>query len=358
MKMGKTFLLAGTALCASALFAGPVAAAGNGDWYNNTSISGRMYYDFSNISHKNDGVKQADTGTNFDIKRFYVSIDHQFSDVFSGDITTDFNYVGNDGQTQLYIKKAYLRAHFSDAFDLRLGSTDMPWIPFIEGLYGYRYVENTLIDRTKFGTSADWGIHVNGKLAGGVLNYAFSVVNGSGYKKPVRSKGVDFEGRVNANFNHFTVGVGGYVGKLGKDVQGGAPTYHTANRFDAVAAYKSKQFRLGVEYFLASNWNNVTNPVSDKSEGVGAFASYQFNPEWGVFGRYDFVKPNKTTNPSLKDHYFNVGVSYSPTKIVDFSLVYKRDKADNGFIKTSNGTIGGINSGTYNEIGIFSRFRW
>jgi len=24
---------------------------------------------------------------------------------------------------------------------------DLPWVPFMEGLYGYRYVENTLIDR-------------------------------------------------------------------------------------------------------------------------------------------------------------------------------------------------------------------
>lgn len=356
MKMGKIFLLASTAFCAGAILAGPAAAAG--DWYNNTRISGQMFFDFTNISHKSDGVKQADTGTNFDIKRFYVSIDHQFDDVFSADITSDFNYVGNDGQTQLFIKKAYLRAHFSDAFDLRLGSSDMPWVPFIDGLSGHRYIENSLLDRTKFGTSADWGIHASGKLANGFLNYAVSVVNGAGYRKTVRSKGVDVEGRISANVDDFTFGVGGYVGKLGKDVQGGAPVFHTASRFDAVAAYTNTKIRVGVEYFMANDWNNVTNPVSDKSQGVGVFASYQFAPRWGVFGRYDYVKPNKDTNASLTDNYFNAGVSYSPAKSVDLALVYKRDRAVSGFIKTSNGTIGGLGAGTYDEIGVFSRVRW
>jgi hypothetical protein len=65
----------------------------------------------------------------------------------------------------------------------------------------------------------------------------------------------------------------------------------------------------------------------------------------------------------LKDNYFNVGISYSPAKIVDFALVYKRDKADNGFLSTSNGTIGGLaqalgSNGTYDEIGLFGQVRW
>ena len=59
-------------------------------------------------------------------------------------------------------------------------------MPFVEGLYGYRYVENVMIDRTKFGTSADWGVHVLGSIPMGGLtvSYAGSVVNGNGYKKP------------------------------------------------------------------------------------------------------------------------------------------------------------------------------
>ena len=331
-------------------------------WWDDTRISGRMYYDMSYINDKRAGVRQSSSGPGFDIKRFYVGIDHKFSDMFSGDVTTDFTYDSTAGATQVYIKKAYLDARISDALDIRFGSTDLPWVPFVEGLYGHRYVENVMIDRTKFGTSADWGLHVNGKLADGMFNYAFSVVNGAGYKHPgVHTNSLDFEGRVNANWNDFVVGVGGYVGKLGKDAES-ATTYHTAKRFDAVAAWVTSQTRIGVEYFNATDFKNVTSMTSDKAEGVSFFASYQFDPRWSVFGRYDYVKPNKDTNSSLKDNYYNVGVTYTPAKIVDFSLVYKHDHAGDGSLATSNGTIGGLTattgSGYYDEFGLFSRFRW
>jgi len=333
-------------------------------WWNNTSISGRMYLDISNIDHTSNGTNQADDGTNFDIKRFYISVDHKFNDTFSADITTDLTYDSTTKASQIFVKKAYLQAKIDDALVIRAGSADLPWIPFVEGLYGHRYVENTLIDRTKFGTSADWGVHVLGSLWDNAFSYAFSAVNGAGYKlAPIgsgtnRSKSIDVEGRVNVNFDDFVLAVGGYNGKLGKDITGATPTLHTANRLDAIAAYVTPQIRLGVEYFKANDWNNVTTTATDSGNGISGFGSYQFTPEWGVFGRYDNVKPNTKTNNLLNDNYYNIGISYSPVKIVDISLVYKHEQASHGTIATSNGTIGGSTSGTYNEVGIFSDFQW
>jgi len=332
-------------------------------WWNGTSISGRMYYDFSYIHNEPNVVGRNNSGWGFDIKRFYVGIDHKFDDTFSANITTDFTYDSGAGATQLFIKKAYLDINLDPALDIRLGSTDLPWVPFVEGLYGYRYVEAILIDRTKFGTSADWGIHTKGKLADGMFNYAFSVVNGAGYKKPdigSHTPSMDFEGRVDFDYDGFVAAIGGYVGDLGKNTEGTA-VFHTASRFDAIAAYVMGPVRAGVEYFAAWDWMNVTTPTSDRSDGVSAFASYQFVPRWTVFGRYDYVKPNRETNSDLTDNYFNTGITFSPTKIVDFSLVYKRDHAGDGNLSTANGTIGGLDtmsSGTYDEVGMFGRFRW
>lgn len=337
-------------------------------WWNNTSISGRMYFDVSNIEHSTtDSLgkhKLPDDGTNFDIKRFYVSIDHKFDDTYSADITTDVTYDGTTKASQIFLKKAYLQAKwFGDAMTFRFGSADMPWIPYVEDLYGYRYVENTLIDRTKFGTSADWGVHVMGKLADGMFAYQISAVNGAGYKViPIggganRSKGIDVEGRANVNWKGFSLGGGFYVGKLGKDIEN-TTTYHTATRYDAVAAYVSGDIRAGFEYFHASDWANVTTVGSDSAEGYGPFVSYKFLPEFAVFGRYDYVTPNQDTNSLLHDNYYNFGVTWSPAKIVDFSLVYKHDDASHGTLATSNGTIGGAVSGTYSEIGLFSQLRW
>ena len=341
-------------------------AAENGaknGWWNKTKISGRMYYNLSDVNNDRSGTSQSNHGPGFDIKRFYVSIDHKFDDIFAADITTDFTYDTTTKATQLFIKKAYLDMNFDPAFDLRVGSTDLPWVPFVEGVYGLRYVENIMIDRTKFGTSADWGVHAKGKLAKGMLNYAFSVVNGAGYKNPDatgHSNTMDFEGRVDLDVDNFILAVGGYVGKLGKDIHG-TTTNHTAGRFDALAAYKTKKAVAGVEYFRAENWMNVATVASDSAQGVSAFATYHFTPMWAVFGRYDYVEPNMDTNSKLHDNYFNAGIMYSPTKIVDFALVYKRDRAGDGSLATSNGTIGGLTSttsGTYDEVGVWGRFRW
>ncbi|HRD27408.1 MAG TPA: porin, partial [Caulobacter sp.] len=336
----------------------PAPAPAKPSWTDKTVVSGRMYFDLTNITQESDGSRVQPTGTGFDIKRFYIGVDHKFNDMFSGNVTTDFQYSSAISSTELYIKKAYLQAKFSDALVVRLGSTDLPWVPFAEDMYGYRYVENTLIDRTKFGTSADWGVHASGKLAGGMVSYAVAVVDGAGYKAPLRSKGMDVEGRISITpVEHLTLAVGGYTGKLGKSKQG-VTTFHTANRFDAMAAYTTSQFRVGVEYFKAEDWNNVSTVTSDSAEGYSVFGSYQFTPTIGAFARYDRVEPNQDTAPNRQDDYFNVGVTYSPTKIVDLSLVYKRDAVDKGFVSTSNGTIGGLNDGTYDEFGLFGQFRF
>ena len=341
-------------------------------WWDNTSISGRMYYDITNIDNKNAGVASSSNGTSFDIKRFYLGVDHKFNDTFSANLTTDVTYAKNPTETnvaEIYIKKAYLQAKFDDAFIVRVGSADMPWIPYAEDIYGYRYVENTLVDRIKFGNSADWGVHVLGKFEDGLIAYQFSAVSGAGYKKPIRTNSPDYEGRVSLNYEGFQLAVGGYTGKEG--VTYGTVSTHTYDRFDALAAYTADGIRVGVEYFDASNHGNETGLVSTNGYGYSPFASYQFDPEWGVFGRYDYVRPysQDAFHKAFHNDYYNFGISYSPAKIVDFALVYKHDAGTDGSITDSNGTIGGAfasagppalagTNGAYNEIGLFGQFRW
>jgi hypothetical protein len=386
-------------------------------WADNTTVSGTMFADVSYINQKprpsansNNVLNKNQNGFNYDIKRFYISIDHKFNDVFSANVTTDFTYdnatvasqtitsskipgcvvtpsnsctvtttiptlVSGDKTSQLYLKKAFLQAKLSDALIFRLGSADLPWVPFVEGIYGNRYVENIMIDRTKYGTSADWGIHMLGALPVNkdlTVNYALSAINGLGYKQPGigtgnRSNSMDFEGRVSATYaKKFTVAVGGYDGKLGNAVQG-VKTYHDAQRFDALAAYVDPMFRVGVEYFYANHWgSDVTqsNPVKvNTSQGVSAFGGWNFMPQWSVFGRYDWVKPQQRTASSFTDNYFNVGVSYEPVKTVDFALVYKRDSVANStssLFSTSNGSIGAGpgKTGTYDEVGLWTQVKW
>ena len=353
-------------------------------WAKDTQVSGRMYFNASHITHKANGVKDgnADNGGGFAIKRFYLGVDHKFNDTFSANLTTDVSAISGVGMS-LYIKKAYLQAKVSPALVIRAGSADMPWIPYAEGVYGYRHIEQTVSDRTKFGTSADWGVHVMGDLAGGLISYQVSAVDGGGYRNPQFTKTVDLEGRISAKYKGFEAAVGGYTGELGVDVQQPvgtpAPSLRNYNRFNALLAYKGKidkmPFTVGGEYFYAEGKVfNSTKPQldsapKDKSDGYSAFASLGFMPKWSVFGRYDSVKPAEVSDYGLKDDYYNLGLQWSPAKIVDLALVYKHEQARNGAFQTGSlqsGFIGCalaasetcVGKGTYDEIGIFGQFRF
>jgi hypothetical protein len=194
---------------------------------------------------------------------------------------------------------------------------------------------------------------------------------------------MDVEGRVSYQpIAGLTFAIGGYEGKLGQDkyantvTVGGAAvpqTYRNASRVDALAAYVGNGLRVGIEYFSANDWTNgisgandvpeltssgKANP-GDKADGTSVFASYDFTPMWGVFGRWDQAKLSKDLASGLKDQYFNVGLESHPIKNVDVALVYKHEKMDGGpatgAFSTTNGSAFNEADGKYDEFGIWAQ---
>ncbi|HEX6614283.1 MAG TPA: cell division protein ZapB, partial [Rhodanobacteraceae bacterium] len=80
--------------------------APSSSWADSTRIGGVSYIDFTDIDQTKNGTKTDASGTGLDVKRFYLSVDHTFNDIWSADLTTDFNYSSSDGETQLFVKKA------------------------------------------------------------------------------------------------------------------------------------------------------------------------------------------------------------------------------------------------------------
>lgn len=323
------------------------------------TINGRIFADFTHKTNKDDatGKESSDSGYGTDVKRFYIQVGYKLNDVWSAHVTSD---IGDRGTKRydVFVKHAYLEAKLSPEATFRLGSTDMPWIPFVEGAYGYRYLENTLVDRLKFGNSADWGVHFRGKS--GIFQYAVGAVNGRGYSDPTRSKRADFTARVSLEpTKGLVLGVGGYSGKLGQDVEG-STTFHTASRFDALIAYKTDRFRLGGEYFTADNFNTVTRRQKDSADGFSVWFAVPVNERVELFGRYDSADPSKDLNPNLQDTYYNAGVQFTPGKLLNLAIAYKHEKVDSGF----GGRINGVgsdtpgSSGSSDEIGVWTRLRW
>jgi len=386
-------------LAVSAALAAPLAHADNpGD----TTIGGLIYTDLTSISTTQDAtIPPAKAGTvtgdidpngfGLDVKRGYFVVNHTFDDVWSANLTTDFNFAsykdastststvtgGTKGETvatttttttttpetQLFVKKLYVQGKFDDMVITRVGSSEMPWIPYVESVYGYRFVENTLIDRTvaggSYGNSADWGVNLNGKSD--MVNYSVSMVNGGGYKNPSRSKSMDFEGRLAFTplDGSLIIALGAYSGKRGLDTEK-TPAQNTASRQDLLVAWKNSGLTVGLEWFSADKWNDVLNAgTTTKSDGTSVFASYDFpGTSYSIFGRADTLKPTKDTDPSQKDQYYNVGFAWKTNPNITWALVYKSDKLTDN-LKIGTAAVGNTSDDLKTqEFGIWAQIKY
>jgi hypothetical protein len=312
-----------------------------------TTLSGKMYTDFTDITQDTNGTSTNAQGYGLDVKRFYIGVNHDFDDIWSASFTTDITYDKVSGFESPLVKTAYVQAKLSKAAAFQLGSANMPWIPFDEDVYGYRFVENTLIDRLHLGNSADWGVHFFGQTDGNGVNYNFAMVNGGGYKNPSRSKGEDFEGRVAfMPTDGLIIAVGAYTGHLGQDLEQ-TPANNTATRQDALIAYKTQMATLAVEYVHADNFSPalVTGAQTDSASGYSLYGDVGLGDSGAkFFARYDNVDPSKDLDPSKKDKYYNLGVSFPANNKITWAIAYKHeDLSDN------------VNTTTTKEIGVWAQ---
>jgi hypothetical protein len=331
--------------------------------YPATKIQGRFFGDLTSKTNKDKGtgLESSDSGESVDVKRFYFTVTHQIDDVWSAQFQSD---IGDQGAKRydVFVKKAFVQAKVSDALTFRLGSADTSWIPFAEGIYGMRYFEQTITDSLGFGTSADWGVHVLGKLADGKLDYQLSAQNGKGYSNPARTKSVDFEGRLAFEpVKGLTLAGGFYSGKLGNDTKSNSLARHTASRTNALVNWKVDKFSVGGEWFEAKNWKNVTLPAPDKADGYSVWARFEAVKDLTVFARYDQAKPSKDLAPDRKLTYYNLGVEKKFNSVFSANIAYKFAEAEGGVVSTGNGSIGSAvagKKGEYSELGVWAIYNF
>lgn len=294
---------------------------------HNTSFGGRMYANYTYLNHKDSLTGKSDrSGTGLDVKRFYFDVEHRFDDTWSVALTTDITYSSATKTVTPFVKKAYLEGKFAQEAVLRVGAASTPWVPFAEKYYGYRYIENTIADRRKAASSADWGVHLSGDIGENKrFNYAVSAVTGHGYKNPTRSKGMDVEARIGVvPVQGMVIAAGGYIGFRGQNLQN-ADVERTAQRLNLMLAYANERFRVGGEYFLTNNWENIATTETDSAYGVSLWGSVNLPANFGVFGRYDHTKTSRTLNPDAKNQYYNAGLEYTIRDGINLALVYKRE---------------------------------
>ena len=78
------------------------------------------------------------------------------------------------------LKYAYLEAQVTKNHSISLGMNATPWIAHMEDLWGYRFVQRTLMDQTERLSITDLGLHGKGSLHNWG-EYHWAILNGEGW---------------------------------------------------------------------------------------------------------------------------------------------------------------------------------
>lgn len=212
-------------------------------------------------------------------------------------------------------------------------------------------------------SSADAGIGLQGKLGGGMVQYAVTGVNGGGYGDISKTKSMDLNSRIgirpiegltmDAQFRDGYRGSRTWDRTLQADNQG---TRHTL--MQGMITYGTQDtFRVGGNYIhekseqRADAVHAITRSTT-RSTGYDAWAWVKFGSSLGAFGRYDFLKKRQDLAAAdAKTEHYVAGMEYLPRQHVAFAVA-----AD--YSKTRNA---GYNAGAIVEVvkyGLYSEFRF
>jgi hypothetical protein len=333
-------------------FAGGVTVAEDDE--SKLELSAKFFVNFTKGTTEGNGVlagngvKQADAiGVALD--RAYFTAKYQFDDIWSMRITTDATIdTALSKQTNIYIKYAYLQGKFSDAFSVKAGVIDTPWIGYENKLNTHRYVYKSFTDFEKFDNSADAGVGIAGKLADGLFQYALAEVNGGGYSKIAKTGAVDFNSRLGFYpIKGLTFDLqfrDGYKGTKKWDVA------TQANTPQGMITYGiGDNFRIATNY-ISQKSDDKTTGLTTKSSGYDVWGYYNFNSDFGIFGQYDYLKDKKDGSVAEeKITRYIAGLEYTVRKNIRFSLVARAWKITDALFNPG-AEIKNATYGIYSEV--------
>ncbi|MFZ5479335.1 MAG: hypothetical protein ACOZNI_21395 [Myxococcota bacterium] len=141
----------------------------------------------------------------FAFDRGYFRIDAEGSERFGGRLTLDADRMKAtdatgeplDTKYRVFVKHAYVEARELPLdVKLRAGVVDTPYAPFYDSFWGNRYIAKSMVDENKVLDTADLGVGLWGKHAGGVVDWNLSLLNGEGYAKLEADAGKAVQARV------------------------------------------------------------------------------------------------------------------------------------------------------------------
>ena len=343
----KSFHLALGAIIASAGLGVPARAQGEElpAWLKNLTIDGRAFLRYSyELGNTREEFNE------FDIDRIYLGFNWRLWERGKLRYTLEGGDLRENGTDQFDVSTKHFFAEFQKPVSwvesVRVGLTDLPWVGYEEGLWGYRVQGTIFADRSGYLTSTDLGIGASGKVAEKYGSWQLNLVNGEGWKKNETGKHKDVHGRVTVNpfggseglikntFLSAFASLGSYDG-----VAAGTP--NDRERTILQAGYREVgSWTLAAEWLQASDLSDrlaskhpslgtIPGEVADAG-GYSVFgvanASLVSDSEaakkWDLFARLDHLDPADEIADNELSRWI-VGVSYRFRDSLMFALDYE-----------------------------------
>jgi len=274
--------------------------------------SAKIFSNFNYNISDNDNAYKA-----FEIKRAYLGYGYSLSDAFSTQVTFDIGKNSSGSDYTAFLKIASVSWKASDKMNVNFGMIGTKNFKFMEKTWGHRYIYKSLQDQHKWANSADAGVSVDYKV-NGKFTLDAQILNGEGYKKLQESNGL-FRGSAGITY---TVSEKLAL-RLNRDVvpreNYGTNDAHQ-NTTSAAMAYSGEGFKLGLEYNLQENANNVIN---QERTGISAYGNYALNNGMSIFGRYDELSSENQWNISKDGNFIILGVEKEMVKGLKIALNYQ-----------------------------------
>ena len=303
-------------------------------------IFGDYYYNLQrdpNITKMNNvALPGAENMNAFQIRRMYLTYDHDVSAEFSGRIRLEAeNATTVNNKFALFLKEVNIK--WSEIFagsDLVLGLQPPPTYGVSEAYWENRFLEKTQLDLRKISPSSDLGISLQGNLWGdGMLKYRLMFGNGNG-----NSPELDKHKRLYSHLQfspvkNFTFTLGfDYVSRPKLLIRIPGPfDYEYPNddlNFTLFAGYREKQrVSAGIEAFYGIRQNGEQQRNLDGhsySVALSLFGTWYFSPKVAIAARYDYFDPltsqsgdNRSLYLLAVNWYPAVGVIFSPNIVIE-----------------------------------------
>lgn len=195
----------------------------------------------------------------------------------------------NTGRFDVVLKHAYAEIYdvLTPGLSFRFGMHDLPWIPFEEKIWTYRFQGPVFADREGYLSSTDLGFGVSYVLPSKWVEAHASLVNGETWSKPEVSKHKDVHARLTLR----PLASHKVLRGLALNLFGSAGVYNggdnqARHRFIPQLAFEHKYAAVAGEYFRA--WDPPSKLASRHPSLANSTDPVVTAQGWSAFGWLDF----------------------------------------------------------------------